>query len=740
MVTVSRRKINRVGWLNNCFCMAVRILRGLLLIPFILSFECMAQNGLVYSHIFPSLGNQSAITAMVTDAAGNVYLTGWTEELAVPVTPGAVLPTAGGTCTYGSGNGNPFSTPQTFPCPNAFVIKLNAHGGIVFATYVGGFGFTQATAIGVDAAGNVYVAGIDAVHPTFIIKLNPTGTAVLYTATLPGTGPTTLMMPFGANVPLSDVIISMAVDSAGNAYFATKGAAGFPVTANAIQANGGIAIGKLDPTGKIIYATYLGGANDYPGGVTVDASGDLYITGATSATDFPVSNGVLQSTLVPGSSDAFVVKLNPSGGLAYATYLGAGSGAIGNIVRVDSAGEAYVLGTSRTGFPVTAGAYQPAYNASPAFLAKLNPSATALVYATYVSGNTNSFPPSLLDVDAAGDAYISGPAWPGFQTSADALQPCIPGLASPFVLQLSPLGRFVAATFLGDSVGAVPYALEAQGNGTVLLAGLAAAPDFFVTPDSSLSPPGEFVAKFQIADATNVSLPCSILAPVNEATFQGGPVAPGELVTFWGLRFGPDAGSGMQLDSSGRIATELAGVRVFFNSIPAPLLYVQAQQINVQVPWELDGQPNAQVHVEYNGVSTPTGTVQLQPSAPALFAVVINQDGTRNSPTNPAPAGSAVSIYGTGGGPTNPPSITGGFAPAKNPPVLQLPASVLLDGTLNADVLYAGDAPTFISGLFQVNFRVPASLGAFATHRVDVQIGTASTESRISITIATSNN
>ena len=87
-------------------------------------------------------------------------------------------------------------------------------------------------------------------------------------------------------------------------------------------------------------------------------------------------------------------------------------------------------------------------------------------------------------------------------------------------------------------------------------------------------------------------------------------MAPGELVTFWGLRFGPDAGAQLKLDSSGKIATELSGVRVFFNDIAAPLLYAQSLQINAQVPWELAGKSTAQVHVEYNGVSTRTGIVQ----------------------------------------------------------------------------------------------------------------------------------
>jgi uncharacterized protein (TIGR03437 family) len=729
------------------------------LLAFVFCVACVAQDGLVYSRIFPLMGNQydTAVTAMAADGAGNIYLTGWTSEPSVPVTPSAVQPTFnGGECTNGSSGGGTPTPPQEFPCPVPFVIKLDAQSKVVFATYLAGY---QPTSIGVDAAGNIYVAGITAgieTNPgskftggaTFIYKLNPSGTALLYTASIPGTGPLPFNMPSGPNIPPGGVTMSMAVDSAGNAYFVAEASAGFPVTANAMQSSGPMVVGKLDTTGqKLIYATYFGGSGgDSPGGIVVDPSGNAYFTGSTRSTDFPVTKGVLQTTLTPGFSPAFVAKLNASGGLTYATYLGANSVTFGAVIRVDSSGNAYVLGTlNSASFPVTAGAYQTTFqlSGSSAFLAKLNADATALVYATYVS--TNSVPPSILDVDAAGNAYVSGQAGGGFAASPDALQPCRAGGADAFVLELAPDGKFVDATYLGGSGEDLAFALNADADGTVVLAGFTTTSDFLVTPDSSLSPPGFFIAKFQIANPGNATQPCSILAPENGANFQDGPVAPGELVTFWGLRFGPAAGAQMQFDSSGKVTTELAGVRVFFNQIQAPILYAQSEQINAQMPWELAGQTSAQVHVEYNGVSTRTGIVALQPSAPALFpeqygaaqGAIINQDGTHNSVANPAPAGSVVSIFGTGGGATNPASLTGGLALLKPLVTLVLPATVIIDNTLTADVLYAGVAPTLISGLFQINFRVPQGLGAYAAHRVDITIGSASTQGLISVTVAT---
>ena len=657
---------------------------------------------------------------------------------------------SGGSCNSGS---------ATFLCPDAFVVKLDTRGKIAFATYLGGPAFDQATSIALDAAGNIYVAGITAGFPvlagskysggaTFIAKLNPTASALLYTASIPGTGALPFSMPFGSNTPGPDVTMSMAVDPAGNAYFTAKGTTGFPVTTNAIQTTGGIVAAKLDPTGQnLIYGTYLGGSgDDSPGSIAIDASGNAYLTGTVLSTDFPVTAGVLQSTLTPGNANAFVAKLNSSGtGLIYATYLGGTSFAHGKSIRMDSSGNAYVLGTlNSAGFPVTPGAYQASFDpVSSAFLAKLNPDATALIYATHVSSNSN--PPGILDVDAAGNAYVSGQAGPGFGASPDALQPCRAGAADTFVLQLATDGKFAAATYLGGSGTDSAFALNAIVDGTVLLAGLATTSDFLVSADSPLKAPGYFVAKFKIADPVNAGQMCSILAPANAANFQDGPVAPGELVTFWGLRFGPDAGVGPKFDSSGKIATELAGVRVFFNDIPVPILYAQSLQINAQVPWELADQTSAQVHVEYQGARTRTGIVRLQPSAPALFpakygqyqGAIINEDGTRNSAANPAPAGSVVSIYGTGGGLTNPDSVTGGLAPVNTPVLLKLQSSVVIDESIDAAVTYAGVAPTLISGLFQINFGVPENLPASATHRVDVKIGNASTQGLISVTLAT---
>jgi len=171
---------------------------------------------------------------MATDSAGNVYLTGSTGQF-FTATPDVVQPNFnGGSCTYG---GSPFMPPDNFPCPDAFVIKLDANGNVVFATFLGGTGWDQGTSIGVDGKGNIYVAGVTNGYrwpnppdsafkgpaATFIAKLNPSGTALLYLNFLPGTGLLPFAAPFQSNVPSAGDTIAMTVDSAGNVYFAATG-------------------------------------------------------------------------------------------------------------------------------------------------------------------------------------------------------------------------------------------------------------------------------------------------------------------------------------------------------------------------------------------------------------------------------------------------------------------------------------------------------------------------------------
>jgi uncharacterized repeat protein (TIGR01451 family) len=232
----------------------------------------------------------------------------------------------------------------------------------------------------------------------------------------------------------------IAVDASGGVYVTGwTYSVDFPASAGAYQpalAPPGypdLFVAKYSADGTLIYATYLGGS-DGDGGdtqrnaIAVDAAGNAYITGSTWSTDFPVTSGALQTNCAPsplavrGCVDAFVTKLNASGSaLVYSTYLGGPGDAVnvgddfGNAIAVDSAGNAYVTGLTRSAaFPVTAGAFQQDFagGAGDAFVAKLNADGTALAYASYLGGATGVTERgdvgNAIAVDDGGNAYVTG--------------------------------------------------------------------------------------------------------------------------------------------------------------------------------------------------------------------------------------------------------------------------------------------------------------------------------------------
>ena len=427
---------------------------------------------LAYSTYFGgnSLGNGAGYGVAV-DSAGNVYVTG-IGSAGLPVTSGAF---------------------QTVPA-GAFVAKLNpgnnGDADLLYSTYLGGHGNDVGAGIAVDSAGNAYVTGstTSADFPTtagafqhvnnggsfgnaFVTKLNATGSNLLYSTYLGGTGDN--------NLGNGDSGTGIAVDSGGNAYvtgnaFSITNASctgagfpqscctgagtgtcpGFPTTAGAFQSINNAAaivaenvfVAKLNPAASgaasLIYSTYLGGSggNDVGLGddstsIAVDSSGNAYVTGGVHSTDFPTTAGAFQSVNegLGTCNNAFVAKLNPAASgpasLIYSTYLGGGLGSDGHhhpcgpsagdfgyAIAVDQAGHAYITGqASHFDFPVSGGAFQTGNHSATglsmnAFVAKLNPGnngAADLLYSTYIGGGGNDIGYGIA-VDSAGDACVTG--------------------------------------------------------------------------------------------------------------------------------------------------------------------------------------------------------------------------------------------------------------------------------------------------------------------------------------------
>ncbi len=191
----------------------------------------------------------------------------------------------------------------------------------------------------------------------------------------------------------------------------------------------------------------------------------------------------------------------------------------------------------------------------------------------------------------------------------------------------------------------------------------------------------------------------------NGATLNVGPVAPGEIISIFGFDLGPPSGAGLELDSSGKVSTQLAGTQVLFDGVAAPLLFVRADQINVVVPYAVT--TSTRLQVIYQGRPTNTVTLPVVASSPGLFAVT-NQDGSVNSASNPATPASVLILYGTGEGQTAPSGVDGSVANSIFPkPLLDVAVQI---GGRSATVLYAGAAPGFVAGVFQINVAIPAGL------------------------------
>jgi uncharacterized protein (TIGR03437 family) len=203
---------------------------------------------------------------------------------------------------------------------------------------------------------------------------------------------------------------------------------------------------------------------------------------------------------------------------------------------------------------------------------------------------------------------------------------------------------------------------------------------------------------------------------VNAASQVAGPISPGEILTIYGSRLGPAGGRGLQLDKAGHVANTLAQVQVLFDSTPATLTYVGPNQINVIAPYAIARKASVSVVVANNGIPSSPVTVQVAPVNPAVFTAdgsgkgagaFANEDNSPNSTSNAAAAGSVVTLFGTGEGVTNPVASDGNVT--SNPlPVLAAPLTATVDG-IAAAVLYQGEAPGLVSGVFQMNIRIPAN-------------------------------
>lgn len=380
-------------------------------------------------------------SGIAVDKDGNAYLTGVTGSHDFPTTPGVYDTSFNG--DYG----------------DAFVVKLNPQGsGLLYATYLGGSGLDVGSGIAVDESGYAYVTGgtdstdfpttsmaFDRIHnggmcglypcsEAFVVKLDTLGKNLLYATFIGG-----LDIEGGS---------SIVVDIEGNAYITGMTSSyDFPISPNAYDRifGGGICeaggvytyicsdafVVKLNALGTgVFFSTFLGGSgNDFGEDIVVDASGNIYVTGATYSSDFPVTAGAYDASY-NGESDAFLVKLNPAGNSPYfATFLGGSAWDWSTGITIDVWGNVYLTGdTSSPDFPITPNAFDTTYDRTDGdadvFVVKMNSSGTGLFYSTFLGGSfwDNDDDGEDIALDKNGNAYIVGATnSPDFPTTFDAV-------------------------------------------------------------------------------------------------------------------------------------------------------------------------------------------------------------------------------------------------------------------------------------------------------------------------------
>jgi predicted DNA repair protein MutK len=424
---------------------------------------------MAYGTYIGGTGEDSA-WAVAADSAGDAYVVGETWSVDFPKTF---------TISTSSGNGD------------AFIIKLNPSGtGVLYATYFGGNSRDSARGVAVDPAGNAYVTGFTyssdfpatagayrspslGQPDAFAIKVNPSGSGLVYSALIGGAG--------------SDFATGIAIDTSGNAYIAGyTSSVAFPVTSGGFQKSygGGLQdafVAKLNSNGSgLTYCTYLGGSgNDVANGIAVDAAGEAYIVGYTDSVDFPTRNPIYAN--YGGQGDAFVAKLTPAGdSLVFSTYLGGSLVDIATAVALDSTGNVYVTGaTLSANFPVTSGAFQTVNQGSyDAFVSKISSQGTSLLYSTYVGGE-GSDQSSSIAVDANGVAYIAGFTYSFHFPLQSPIQSSTHGVPEAFVAAVGPTGSsLVWSTYLGGSDGDQATGVAVDPAGSLYVAGSTFSSDF----------------------------------------------------------------------------------------------------------------------------------------------------------------------------------------------------------------------------------------------------------------------
>jgi uncharacterized protein (TIGR03437 family) len=523
---------------------------------------------------------------------------------------------------------------------------------------------------------------------------------------------------------------------------------------------GGLTISSLSPpaatAGSPSFPLAVNGSG-FTAGSVVQWNGAALITTYVSATQVV---GLVTAAQVSSAGTASVTVVNPGGAQANSITLPVSATALTistGTIPSGTVGSAFSQ-------PITASGGTPPYGnwriASGALPSGLSLDATAGLISGTATGTAGASSFSLIVADSTG--AVSPPK----SLSITVNPPSGLTIVTPAVLPTTTVGGQFTQAFSAAG-GTPPYqnwALDTSGT-------CSASYTCTLPPGTSLSAlggvlntilsgtptaAGSYQFGIRVTDSVNNSatkqftvvvtqpgaITISAAGVVSSADYLGGSVAPGELITMFGSGMGPSTLAGLQLDGNGNVAKSLAGVQVIFDGTPAPLIYVSSTQLSAAVPYEVAGQTSTKIQVQYQGRSSNIISAPVASAAPGIYTLnasgggggaVINSDGTINSPTNPAKAGSYISVYATGEGQTNPPGVDGVLDGFPAPTPAQIVTATV--GGANAPVLYAGGVPSLVAGVLQLNLQLPAGVSGNAVPLL-INIGGATSQTGVTVAIS----
>ena len=694
---------------------------------------------------------------IVLEAPGIVWIAGETQSADMPTTSTSYQPvytafrraafvaridtTRPGSAglTYGTFFGN--STGNSI----ATQILRDASGQVVFCgSHFSGLPATTDTAFQPQAFGAPLPAVVDlfvASGDAFIARLNPL---------LSGKAQLTYASNVGGNQYEDSV--QCALDANGNFLVAGRTASGFPFFTPGSPlpykdiggAQGGnLFLIRIDPRvagGRLESILFGGIATDYLGAMAVDANKKFaYMTGRTTSTQFPITSQATQKTYggntltvdgravdeSAGVGDVWVAQIDLVAPQVAPTQVGLRTGDYqfvnpGGVLPVnpsvqmqDANGNPVPLtgytvdytGTNVTALTtssvtdtdgITGNAIRVVQEGPATLVATI---AGLTPYTFHFKAISGTLPTSAVILSGAGQSGKAGTEMP---------QPLVVEIRDATNAPMRKTGIPVQFKVDNVTVSAAVVETDAEGRASTRVTLGTKPGSMKVTVVVGAFP--ELIATFS---ATGPVI--SAAGIVNAATFVGGSVSPGLIVTIFGDKIGP-ATLALGSAANGKFLVALGETRVLFDGVAAPLVYVSAGQTSAIVPYSVAGKASTQVVVEYQGNTSNAATVPVVAARPGLFSAnssgsgqgaLLNEDNSVNSATNPIARRKIVVLFGTGEGETTPAGVDGQLANTVFPKP-KLPVHVRIGG-VDAEVLYAGAAPTLVAGVLQVNVRIPAS-------------------------------